>query len=416
MTQPGTQRRILLAAYFYPPLKSVGARRPFALAKWLAARGHEVRVITSAHSGDETTDAWPVIRTGDLLATRLNWRSEHGNFEAQMGRSDAPLADQPSIWGRIVVPDVQLLTWAPGAARAARRQMRDGWRPDIVVSTSPVESAHLVGLALSRRGVPWVADLRDGWRFDPPRPEWPLSPQRRIDARMERRVLRRADAVVGVTEQIAADLHTRLGIDATVITNAFDPDDAPDGSLVAAAPVRPDRLTLVHTGSLGGMSRSLRPVLDAVVALGAEERIEILLAGPLTGAEAALFAEPRFAGFIRLLGFLDRPASLALQRAADGLLIVTFCQEAPGKLFEYLAAGRPILVLGDRGAAADIVRAQQAGLAIPKDDPSALRAALTRMLDGGVPQPPPAAALSHLWPELITRYETVIERAISARS
>src|SRR5207245_3996049 len=130
-------------------------------------RGHEVTVLTSIQSGRNGKGYLSrVVRTPDLLTTRLNWRKE--NLAALTGQSDAAWSPGPNFWGSIFVPDVQLISWAPFAVRAAvRLHQRRGF--DAVITTSPVESAHAVGLALSRRAVPWVADLRDGWRFEPPR-------------------------------------------------------------------------------------------------------------------------------------------------------------------------------------------------------------------------------------------------------
>ena len=63
---------------------------------------------------------------------------------------------------------------------------------------------------MRRRGVPWVADLRDGWRFEPYR-DFPLGFEERVDAGMERRVLSQADRVTAVSEPITADLRTASG-------------------------------------------------------------------------------------------------------------------------------------------------------------------------------------------------------------
>ena len=403
--------RILLVAYFYPPLNSVGARRPAALARCLTERGHEVTVLTSVASGSpEAVERWPVIRSRDFLATRLNWRRGRSTAEVATGRADELLDTRAKRWGSIVPPDVQALSWVPFATADALR-IAHRHRPDVVVTTSPVDSVHAIGVALQGRGIPWIADLRDGWRFEAPRPEWPLAVQRRLDDTLERRALRRADEVVTVTQPVADDLSGRYGIKAQVITNGFDPLDAPQADAIAAAPLRSDRLSFVHTGGLGA-ERTIAPLLEAIVRLGAQDRIEVVLAGPLTADERDLYGRPEYAEIVRHLGFLDRPEALALQRAADWLLCVTRSREAPGKLFEYLAAGRPVLVLGDGSAAADIVLGEQAGIVVPIGDAVAASAALCRIIAGQIPDPPTSAAESHLWPSLAERYESVIEETI----
>jgi glycosyltransferase involved in cell wall biosynthesis len=422
---PARRRRILLVAYFYPPQNIIGARRPYALAKWLRRRGHEVTVLTSVQSGRGPDEAPSrLLRTRDLLTTRLNWRKE--GLQAITGQSDAAWSPGPNFWGAIFVPDVQLISWTPFAVHAALRLHRR-LGLDAVITTSPVASAHAVGLALSRRGVPWVADLRDGWRFEAPRDEWPLRLQRQLDAALERLVICGADEVVTVSEPLSEDLRRRYGIAVETITNGFDPDEitsevdaggTPAGR--AAAAVDSAKLTLVHTGGLGH-ERTVQPVLEALARLAREdasvrERVEIVLAGAQTKQERAMYVDPEFSPFVRHLGFIPRADAMALQRAADVLLLVTSgvrTGEATGKLFEYLAAGRPILVLGAGSAAADIVVRAGAGSAVPVRDAHAAEAAMREILAGGIPAPPESARAAYAYPALTARYERVLERAIA---
>lgn len=415
-----TPRRILLVAYFYPPLNSIGARRPAALAKWLRRRGHDVTVLTSVQSGSAADDAAQgVVRTRDLLATRLNWRGE--SQAVATGQRDAAWDPDPGIWGKLFVPDVQVVSWLPFLVRAARSLDR-AHRFDAVLSTAPLEVSHAAGLALRRRGVAWVADFRDGWRFEAPRADWPLAAQRRLDDALERAVVRRADALVTVSEPLSDDLRRRHGVAVETITNGFDPDDAELAS-GERAPVDPAKLTLVHTGGLG-TERTLQPLLEALAQLAREDpsvrdRVELVLAGQQTQAERELYAQPAHAPFVRHLGYVPRPQAVALQRAADVLVLVTSgvrTGEATGKLFEYLAAGRPILVLGAGSAAGTIVTEAGAGLAIPTHDAEAAEAALRRILAGEIPAPTAEAVAPYAWPALAEHYERTIERAIAAAS
>src|SRR5207249_4555985 len=114
-------------------------------------------------------------------------------------------------------------------------------------------------------------------------------------------------------------------------------------------------------------------------------------------------AQPEFTRFVRHLGFLPRDQAMALQRAADVLVLVTSGVrrgEATGKLFEYLAAGRPILVLGSGSAAADIVVRAGAGTAIPVRDADAATEALRQVLAGEIPVPSQATSGEYAYPKL----------------
>lgn len=410
------KRRILLAAYYYPPMNIIGARRPHALAKWLRRRGHEVTVVTSRASGEaDAASPISVMRTMDLLATRINWRQD--SREVVSGQRDGTWEPEAGIWGSIVVPDIQAVSWAPFAMAAALREHRRR-RFDAVITTSPVESGHVVGLALSHRHVPWIADLRDGWSFEPARAPFPLRAQRAVDHYLERVVVRRADTMVTVSEPISQDLRHRFGVPAVTITNGFDPDDVRDAEPPPEA-ATPGKLTFVHTGRLGA-TQSLEPLLEALARLAdvdasMPDRVEVMLAGVQTTRERELYANPRFAPFIRHLGFISHEQAMGLQREADVLLLVTSgrrTSEVTGKLFEYLAAARPILVFGAGTAAADIVASANAGIAIPVDDPAAAESALRALLASGPPATSDAAGDPYAYSALAARYEDTIEATI----
>lgn len=414
---------LLIVTHFYPPSGMVAARRSAGLAKYLRRLGYRVTVLTSSAWVDappgEDRDAG-VVRTGDLMASRLNWR--RANMRAWTGGGDADYVSGASRLAQVVVPDTALVTWlpylVPGALRLARRE-----RFDCVITTSGPESVHLAGLALRRRTA-WIADLRDGWGFETLH-SWPTAAQARLDAALERRVARRADLMTAVSEPMAADLRDRLGADAHTVTNGFDPDEVPPRT---GSHPQLDLLkrTLVHTGRMASSQRSPAPLLDAVRLLRARgsalaQRLELVFAGPLTPDERRLLEAADLAGVVRHVGNLERDDALRLQREADGLLLLTSGTrrgEATGKLFEYLGAERPVLVLGDRSEAARIVSETGAGLSAPADDPEAIAAALERLPDDVASRapgsdPPASSPSRYAYPEIARRYAELVELARS---
>ncbi len=246
---------------YAPPSSLVAARRVAAIAKYLGRAGYPVTVLTSSSSGTGPIEgAESVVRTRDALTSPLNWRRRH--FAALAGGTGESYKP-PSRLASVVVPDLSLLTWLPFALPAAVRLSRAGGF-DCVLTTSPPPSVHLVGRALRRRGIPWIAELRDGWTFEPPHPPWPLQAQRGLDRGLERRVLSQADAVIGVTSPIVEDVRARLGLDAELITNGYDPEDVPPDPAEPDPLLSPDRHSLVHTGRLSLSGVSLERVLDGV--------------------------------------------------------------------------------------------------------------------------------------------------------
>lgn len=417
---PEARRSILLVAQFSPPSFVVAARRVAGMTKYLARLGYPVTVLTSAESGEGPIEgAVEVVRTPDLLASSLNWRRRRVTAPGM-----AATASPPSPLESLVVPDISTISWLPFAQRAARSLARRK-RPDCVITTSPPQSAHLVGRSLARRGVPWIAEFRDGWRFERPRGDWPLRAQRALDDRLERSVVRRADAVVAVTRPIAEDLERRFGRSAVLITNGFDPDDVHEGGSDSHPLLDPERLSIVHTGSMGFTGGSARHLVDALRLLRDEEptaasRLEVVFAGLLSTQEAELLGSSDLDGVTRCVGSLERDAVLQLQRSADVLLVVTEGSRrrsvATGKLFEYLATSRPILVLGSETEAARIVLATHRGTATAADDPRAISDSLRDLVEDGQPLLTGREELEpYSWPGLAAAYAALVDEVCAAR-
>jgi glycosyltransferase involved in cell wall biosynthesis len=337
------------------------------------------------------------------MTSRLNWRRRH--YEALTGRAPAAYS-APSRLQDVVVPDLSVATWLPFLLPRARSVSG----ADVAITSSPPPSVHFAGRALQAG---WIAELRDGWTFEPPRQAWPLALQRRTDAAFERRTLSRASAVVAVTQPIVDDLRDRLGIDAHLITNGFDPEESPPplGGVLDAG-----RHSLVHTGRMSMAGSSPKPLLEALRRIDAS-RLEVVFAGPLAADEAELLAAPDLAGVVKTLGPLDRDEALGLQRAADSLLVVTEgpsrSSVATGKLYEYLAARKPILVLGEGTAAAETVSSLGTGVVVSSDDPEAIAEGLRRLVMGG-PQASDTAAIEPFsYQRLAAQMAEVIERVRS---
>ena len=413
-------RELLLVAQLSPPSNLSAARRVAGLVKYLDRLGHRVTVLTSMSSGaGPLPGAAHVVRTRDLLVSPLNWRRQ--SFASLAGGADGGYEAAPSRVASLLVPDLAVLGWVPFALPRALG-LAASRRFDAVLSTSPPHSGHLVGFALHARGLPWVADFRDGWTFESDRPAWSLAALRALDHGLERAVAEAAERVVAVSQPIAADLQARFGRQVATITNGFDPEDHDDhpafGGLGAVAP-SPDRHTLLHAGRMAYAGRSPAPLLDALErAPDLRGRLEVLFAGPLSGQERELIARPGLRGAARAVGSLPRERTLALASASDSLLVLTSGRrrgEATQKIFEYLAAGKPILVLGTETEAARIVADAAGGIVAEADDPEAIATALRRLLEGGAPVADPEAVERYSYPRLARAMAAEIERAIAQR-
>jgi glycosyltransferase involved in cell wall biosynthesis len=422
-------RRILLVAYFYPPCRDTGAQRPTAMAKYLRRLGHRVTVLTTSAYGRLDDDKPPgedlaggIVRTRDLQLVRARMRGrEHVDA---LFDSDT-YSGRPHMLSRVVVPEPLALAWAPFARRGALRLSGElGF--DCVITSSPPESAHFAGRALQRRGIPWLADVRDAWTFEPLRPPFPTPLQRRLDERLERRLLGAANAVVCVSRPAAEDLRARGIADPLLVPNGWDPEAAPplDGGDGTGAMLDPERVSLLYTGRFGSYGRDPAPLVSALAKLAAEEpavaeRLELVVAGPLTDGERELLGRDVSPGRVVLAGSLPRESALALQREADALLLIAAparSQLLNFKLFEYLASGRPILALAAGTEAGRVVGELGAGEAVPADKPEAIAAALRTLAAGKLPEPRPNAIEEYSYPRAAERMAEAVEAAISSAS
>ncbi|HSF03876.1 MAG TPA: glycosyltransferase [Solirubrobacterales bacterium] len=410
---------LLLVAYFYPPCRDTGAHRPAAMAKWLRRLGHSVTVLTTSAYG--TGDGPPedgVVRTLDLQRLRARL---HGHDRVDALFDSDTYSGKAHPLAKVLVPEPLVAAWAPFArSRALRLNRRE--RFDCAITSSPPESAHAVGRALARRGVAWVADLRDGWTYEPIRPPFPTALQRRLDERLERRWLGAADAVVCVSRPAADDLRTRLGIEPRLVPNGWDPELAvPDPGGHDSDILDPERVSLVYTGRFGSYGRDPGPLVRALGELARAHpdlasRLELVVAGPLTEDEAALMRTDVPPARIVVAGSLPRERSLALQRAADALLLLASPERTQllnFKLFEYLAAGRPILALASGTEAGRVVE-EAGGAAVPADDVAAIVKALRRLASGELEAPGPQATSAYSYPAVAERMAEVAQGAVAS--
>jgi len=377
--------KALLVTLYFPPAGGGGVQRPLKLATHLPSFGVETHVLAPhdprwLHRDEELrppTQAW---------VHRARYLGPEGRRPAEELRGTAGLerlALQARLLGRrLLVPD-ENVSWNLTAVPAALKIVREEGI-DVVITTSPPPSVHLVGaVAKSLGGVRWVADLRDSLLAHPHRRDDSAAAKAKERTReaVARLVARRADAIVCVAEAIAEEARA-LGPRGAVVTipNGCDFDD------LAGLEYTPgERFRITHTGSFFGR-RDPRPFLTALVESGLD--VVARFVGDFRSADAEFAAQLGLGERLELIPFAPHRRALALQRDSEALLLLI--PEAggrgkgvlSGKVFEYLAAERPILAaVPPGGAAAELIREANAGLVCPPDDVAALRDALTVLVE-----------------------------------
>jgi glycosyltransferase involved in cell wall biosynthesis len=282
---------------------------------------------------------------------------------------------------RLLFPD-ENVPWLLTASAPLLRIL-DEERIDAVVTTSPPNSVHFLGaLAKRLRPVRWVADIRDSIVANHERRfQHPLArAKEQTQFLVTRSIARHADAVVAVTEQIATEMRslgTRGKI--AVIPNGADFDD-----FSGLEHRRSDRFRVTHTGSFFGR-RDPRPFLAALAE--AESVVQARFVGDFRKADLEWARDLRLGARIELEPFAPRRRALELQRDSEALLLLLpevgeRGRDVPsGKLYEYLAARRPILAaVPPDGTAAQLVREAGAGIVVAPDDIAGIRRSLDELV------------------------------------
>lgn len=408
------ERALLLVVAHFPPKAGGGVIRATKLVKHLARLGWHSTVLTKVDDTPHPYDASllhqvpagsRVLRIAEPFGVRTT--AGPGATISGSARPSRPSfvpralrALFVAIYGR---PD-RLITWALRAA-FARELSSD--RPEVVISSGPPHSAHIAGVLLSSRlSVPFVIDLRDEWS---PNPFFrrASAPGRAVERALEGWCLRRADAIILVTQPSLERYRRHFPSAAqkmALIPNGFDPDDLPDP---LPTPVQGD-LVFAYAGSLL-MKRDGRSFFEAFSRAVAIESAalpprRLLLMGTFRHDQEATARSLLPAERLEILPYLPQRQALERLAASHALIMITGPEEGgdtavAGKLYEYLALKRPILVVAPEGSVASrLVIEWQVGAAGDPLDPAALDdaiAVVTRLALDPSFQGAPADVIAH---------------------
>jgi glycosyltransferase involved in cell wall biosynthesis len=383
--------RVMMLCYFYPPLAGGGVHRMLGFTRHLPQHGWDCTVIAAGPDDYWVTDqalmrqipeGTEVIRVGGGSAISAWLKLRGGDRGRRSGRVFGGLRALSDWW---LLPD-SYVGWARRAARAAARRLARGG-VDALLSSSPPDSVHLAAAARHRDArLPWVADFRDPWiglHFRQPPTAW----HRARQARLEQQVIDGADVLLAASRTHAAELSARTDPRRVVhLPNGFEP--AARGTEPPPSPSMGDResaFRLAFTGTLSLMpdTETLLEALHDLLARRPEarRRIRARLAGPFDAGYEDRAIALGLRGIVEFTGPLSHVESRALQRDADLLLLWkprATPTMVPGKLYEYLDAGRPLVaVLESQDEAADLVR-RGGGVVTPPGDRVALAEEIER--------------------------------------
>jgi glycosyltransferase involved in cell wall biosynthesis len=345
--------RALIVCYYFPPLGLAGVGRPLNLFKHLPSQGWDCHVLTvkpvtyRAYEPEllEGLDVTKIFRAGSYDPQRLMYLAGWRKISQQSLESGFKVRSR-------FFPDSKR-GWVGPAVRLGKRLI-DKFKYDLILSTAPPMSSHLVGLKLHESTrVKWVADYRDYWTSDKIEDSY-SEPGAQERARELLKLISKSATVVTAVNRSVGEY-----VGATrVISNGFDAERA----ALWTPPARSGRFAIGLLGTFGPLS-PVEPLFQVIQKLSQESpdiaaRIELIQVGNMDREPFLSLAEQH--------GLKDRIQFHGLQPRAESILLLQHCScffqsLLPGwgrgitsaRIFDLLASGRPILAYADSGGEVD---------------------------------------------------------------
>lgn len=395
-------KRVLIITYYWPPSGGSGVQRWLKFVKYLLPMGWEPIVYTPENPSftvrDESLlkdipDAVEVLKLPIWEPYQLFffWSKLFGREQVKptdfITTGKRTFIQKLSSWvrGNLFIPDARIF-WIKPSVRFLEDFLASNGI-DKIITTGPPHSIHLIGLNLKRKnpGIKWVADFRDPWS------EWDLLDTlsmtawaRKRHQKLEREVLANANRVITIAPFHCARLEALGQRKIDLITNGFDEDDFPK-----VAKVKTEKFTIRHIGVVDEL-RDPRPFLEAVKKVCFENseiqhNMLIDFVGNVnTNLQAEILRDEHLQKLVTFSGQVPHAELLSRYQATDlQLLVLAHTAIAPGnlpgKFFEYLASGNPILGIGPvHGDAAQILLKTRAGAMIDRAHQSSMIAMILK--------------------------------------
>lgn len=361
--------QILLLSFHLGPESVFVSNRTVKLARFLIARGHDLRILTA-------TDPASVPSLKDFDQNRIvqvPWH-EAGGLGSQIlspfMSANSRHADSFYGWGK--------------AAIAAAKDMFQTWKPDVLYATCPPHSTSLIAAQLSHMtDIPFVAEFRERWAYGDDDVQTPR--QRQWDKQKERDVLSRASAIV-TASPIWADSYARLyGAEkVTVALDGFDPSEYP---LVPPAKPSTDRekLNVLYSSAIEPGRSDPRHLLKCIAALGdGAKDIRLTVIGDDGEEVLAMAKEERVHKQLDILPAETREEIIDRQYSTD--VIALSLSTAPrdtdlvaSEIFDCIGARRPVIATGlGSSLTAEVIRKRELG--VVSNEPKVIASGLARLL------------------------------------
>ncbi len=369
-------KKVLFFAYDYPPLGGGGVLRSVKFVKYLPDLSWEPIVITSKENSVGVKDE---TLLSQIPATVRHYRvkaiTPYFFFRCLKRLKLTSVRHYLDTY--FCIPD-KLVGWVPFAIKQAEQIIKQE-QIDVIYTTSPPHSTHLIGYYLKKKhpSIPWVADFRDAFCENPFRHIKQGGLRDKIEQKLERKYIKRADSLIFNTNSSFNTHKNKYGDllmrKSFVIPNGFDSEDFRNLPKFS----NDSRFTILHTGRIYGI-RSIMPLVKALEIFADQHKkiynkLNIQFIGyAINQDEKNMVASSKASHLFEFRDFLSHKECLTEMKNADLLLLITGKGESavmiPGKFYEYLGAGTPVLALSEKGELTKIIQECNAGEWCALDD------------------------------------------------
>lgn len=383
-------KKVLIIAYYFPPLGGSGVQRTLKFVKYLPEYGWEPTVLTIGDTAYYAKDE-SLLKEIEALKIRVI-RTQSTDPNAVLHRNHREIVKMPKEGTRkfltymsdlFFIPDNKI-GWKKHAVKAASELLKKE-KFDVLYATAPPVTDFLIGVELKKRfHVPLVIDYRDSW-IDYPYKYFPTPLHRYLHVKKERHVVHKSDMVVTTSRHVKEELiqrHKFLSYnDITILSHGFDPDDlkVPNPQVLP----RTEKMRFTYSGMFYG---TITPVhfLQALAKVLKENppmrgRIEACFVGLFRPEHINLVNQLGLQNSVNLLGYLEHQEAVRYLLASDVLWLIN--QDdlmTPGKLYEYIGTGKKILGCVTKGYLASTIE-EAGGMVVPPAEVNAIAAAIVSL-------------------------------------
>lgn len=360
-------KKVLVITYYWPPSGGGGVQRWLKFTKYLPEFGWEPIIYTPEMQNAPAYDtsllkgispSLKILRTPIWepygLYRLLTGRKKKENLGAAFasGKSSNNQLENLSNWIRsnFFIPDARKF-WVKPSVRFLKQYLKEN-HIDVIVTTGPPHSMHLIGLQLKQAlNIKWVADFRDPWTDIDFYSELKLTNwAHKRHLSLEKEVIGIADLVISVSESNSKHLSDKADADIKVITNGYDPED------VSGATVALDKkFSIAHIGTFMA-NRNPEVLWDSLAELVGEDHgfaddFELILIGNTDASIIAKIKDTGLIDYTKIIGSVSHEEAIDYQKKSQVLLLTVNKTGdtkgmVTGKIFEYLVSGRPVLAIG----------------------------------------------------------------------